>query len=100
VQQPVPAPRDGVVSALDALEIGLVSKALGAGRDRKEDPIDVSVGIVLHRKVGDTVRAGDPLATVHAARSDQFDAARERLATAFQIGGAAEPPRLILARIA
>jgi thymidine phosphorylase len=96
----VPAPRDGVVSAIDALEIGLVSKALGAGRDRKEDPIDVSVGIVLHRKVGDTVRAGEPLATVHAARADQFDALRDRVAAAFQIGREAQPVPLILRRIA
>jgi pyrimidine-nucleoside phosphorylase len=100
VQRPVPAPRDGVVSAIDALEIGLVSKALGAGRDRKEDPIDVSVGIVLHRKVGDAVRAGEPLATVHAARADQFDALRDRVATAFQIGREAQPLPLIVARIA
>ncbi len=100
VRRPVPAPRDGVVSAIDALEIGLVSKALGAGRDRKEDPIDVSVGIVLHRKVADAVRAGDPLATVHAARADQFDALRDRVAAAFQIGREAQPLPLILGRIA
>jgi pyrimidine-nucleoside phosphorylase len=100
VQQPVPAPRDGVVTAVDALEIGLVSKALGAGRDRKEDPIDLSVGLVLHRKVADAVGAGEPLATVHAARADQFEAVRDRVAAAFQIGPAATPRPLILSRIA
>lgn len=100
VRRAVPAPRDGVVSAIDALEIGLVSKALGAGRDRKEDPIDVSVGIVVHRKVGDAVRAGEALATVHAARADQFDALRGRVDAAFQIGREAQPVPLILRRIA
>jgi thymidine phosphorylase len=89
-----------VVTAVDALEIGLVSKALGAGRDRKEDPIDLSVGLVLHRKVADAVGAGEPLATVHAARADQFEAVRDRVAAAFQIGPAATPRPLILSRIA
>jgi pyrimidine-nucleoside phosphorylase len=100
VQQPVPAPGDGVVTAVDALEIGLVSKALGAGRDRKEDPVDLSVGLVLHRKVADGVRTGEPLATVHAARANQVEAVRDRVAAAFQIGDGAGPRPLILSRIA
>jgi len=100
VRRPVAASSDGMVTAIDALEIGLASKALGAGRDRKEDPIDVSVGIVLHRKVGDSVRAGDPLATVHAAREDQLESVRDRVRAAFQIGTSASPRPLILSRIA
>jgi pyrimidine-nucleoside phosphorylase len=77
-----------------------VSKALGAGRDRKEDPVDLSVGLVLHRKVADGVRTGEPLATVYAARANQVEAVRDRVAAAFQIGDGAGPRPLILSRIA
>jgi pyrimidine-nucleoside phosphorylase len=100
VQRPVVAARDGVIIRIDALEIGLVSKVLGAGRDRKDDPIDPSVGLVLARKVGDAVQVGDPLATVHAARADQFESVRERVQAAFDIGVKAAPRRLVLGRIA
>jgi pyrimidine-nucleoside phosphorylase len=100
VQRPVTASRDGVVTDLDALEIGLASKALGAGRDRKQDPIDVSVGVVLHRKVGDPVRAGEPLATIHTARQEQVEAVAGRVAAAFQLGERASARQLILTRIA
>jgi pyrimidine-nucleoside phosphorylase len=100
VQRPVMAAHEGVITRIDALEIGLVTKSLGAGRDRKEDPIDPAVGLVLARKVGDRVKVGDPLATVHAARADQFESVRERVQAAFDIGREAAPRRLILARIA
>jgi pyrimidine-nucleoside phosphorylase len=98
-QHPVLAPKAGVVSRIDALEIGLVTKALGAGRDRKEDPINPAVGIVVHTKVGDPVQAGQPLATVHAAARDQAEAVRERVVAAFAIDAQAAPRPLILARI-
>jgi thymidine phosphorylase len=67
---PLPAPaetelvradRDGVVAAVDALAIGTAAWRLGAGRARKEDPVSAAAGVVLHRKPGDPVRAGDPL---------------------------------------
>src|SRR5207302_8908765 len=66
VQRPVPAPTTGFVARADALEIALAGKALGAGRDRKEAAIDLAVGIVLQKKVGDPVAAGAPLAAIHA----------------------------------
>lgn len=99
IRRPIVASADGAVAAIDALEVGLANKALGAGRDRKEDPIDVRVGIVLHKKVGDTVRAGEPLATIHAAHEDQVDAIRDRVAAAFLIRPQAAPRPLILTRI-
>ncbi|MCO4761199.1 MAG: thymidine phosphorylase [Myxococcales bacterium] len=66
IVRPVLATGDGVVGAMDALQIGLISVRLGAGRNRKEDDIDPSVGLVFAAKPGDTVVKGQPLCWVHA----------------------------------
>ena len=58
--------RAGYVKHMDAHGIGLVSMRLGGGRAAKEDSIDLSVGVVLHKKVGDYVAAGQSLGTIHA----------------------------------
>ncbi len=99
VRRPVPAGESGQVAAIDALEIGLAAKSLGAGRDRKDATIDLAVGIVLQKKVGDAVERGEPVATVHA-RSDQV--AREvtpRVAAAFRVAASARPRPLLLRRV-
>ncbi len=57
----VTAPRAGIVTSLDALLIGRAAVALGAGRDKKSDTVDLSAGILLHKKPGDTVTAGEPV---------------------------------------
>jgi thymidine phosphorylase len=64
----VPAPRDGVVAAVDALAVGVAAWRLGAGRARKEDPVAPAAGVVLRRRPGDAVRAGEPLLEL---RSDE-----------------------------
>ncbi len=99
VQSPVTADRAGRVAAIDALEVGLAVKSLGAGRDRKTDPIDLSVGLVLQKKVGDPVQAGEPLAIVHSRSKDQFAAVAARLRAAFTIAAGAAPRPLLLRRI-
>lgn len=63
---PVPAARDGYISALRTSDIGNAAKLLGAGREKKEDAIDLSVGIVMQKRVGEKVRRGEALATLHA----------------------------------
>lgn len=60
----VVAPQDGYISAINALEIGKLSRKLGAGRLTKDDEIDLTVGLILNSKVGDYVRKGEPLLTV------------------------------------
>jgi pyrimidine-nucleoside phosphorylase len=81
VQVEVPAPEDGYVSHIAASDVGMVSMHLGGGRATKEDVIDLSVGVVLHKKVGDAVAEGQSLATIHAATSESAArAARELLA--------------------
>jgi len=62
----VPAPASGYVRAIGAENIGLAAMMLGAGRATKEAGIDLAVGIVLRKKIGDRVAEGEPLATIHA----------------------------------
>lgn len=69
----VPAPRSGVVSLMKADEMGVASMMLGGGRATKDDELDYAVGLVLHKKVGDTVQEGEPLLTIHSNREDVDD---------------------------
>ncbi len=78
------APRAGYIATLDAQVIGQASVVLGAGREKKGDPIDHSVGIIVHRKVGDMVERGEPLLTLHANHVHRLATAREMLRDAFQ----------------
>ena len=68
---PVPAPKDGYVAQLRADKVGRASMGLGAGREKKEDVIDLAVGITVKCKVGDQVHQGDVLAEVHANDIDR-----------------------------
>ena len=58
---------EGYVNRIDAADVGVVSMHLGGGRATKESEIDLRVGLVLHKKVGDYVNLGESLATIHAA---------------------------------
>lgn len=80
------SPQDGYVQAIEALEVGLAASLLGAGRETKDSAIDLAVGIVLRKKVGDIVRAGETLAVLHVNREDRLVEARDRLLGAFKIG--------------
>lgn len=80
----VPAPRSGYLSVVHAREIGEASVDLGAGRVKKGTPIDPAVGFIIHHKVGDYVKAGQPLFAVHANNAEKLAQARERLLQAHQ----------------
>ncbi len=71
---PVKASQTGYVHQIDALSIGLATMKLGAGRATKDDMIDMAVGVVLDKKVGDSVGEGDVLAYIHANRVDNEEA--------------------------
>jgi pyrimidine-nucleoside phosphorylase len=81
--QDVPAPRTGYVAGIDAKEAGLTAMLLGAGRAKKGDPVDHAVGMVLHAKIGDDVKRGDPLLTLHANDSQKLAQAQEKLLAAY-----------------
>jgi pyrimidine-nucleoside phosphorylase len=92
----VPAPRSGVVQQCHARPVGEQVMALGAARGSKEDAIDHAVGVLIHRKRGDRVEAGEPLATVHARRQPDLAA----FADCFEIGDRpAEPEPVLLGEI-
>ncbi len=78
----VSAPRSGYLAAVDAREVGMTAVLLGAGREKKGDPVDHAVGIIVHYKVGDYVEAGTPLFTIHANDPQKLALARERLLAA------------------
>ena len=62
----LPAPRSGYIQAIEAEQVGLASMRLGAGRFKKGEPIDHRTGFILQAKVGDYLKAGDPLIEIHA----------------------------------
>jgi pyrimidine-nucleoside phosphorylase len=100
VQSLLASPASGHVSAVDALEVGLACVELGAGRVHKGDPIDHAAGIVVNAPVGAEVRAGEPLAVIHARTPALVEEVRPRLAAAWKISPepVARPPH-VLARI-
>jgi thymidine phosphorylase len=91
---------DGYVSTVDAMGIGVAAWRLGAGRARKEDPVSESAGVLLHRKPGDRVRAGDPLYELRAETAERLAAGRDAAAGAVRVDE--QPPAaapLVLERI-
>ncbi|WP_314172214.1 thymidine phosphorylase [Streptomyces winkii] len=84
-KQPVMVPASGVLTRLDAYAVGLAAWRLGAGRARKEDPVQAGAGIELHAKPGDPVTAGRPLMTLHSDTPGKFAYALEALAGAYEI---------------
>jgi len=92
VRATVTAPIAGWVDAIDCKGLGLITMELGAGRRRKEDAIDPSVGIVLRAKVGSKVHEGEPLCEIHAATPQSLAAVEDRVRAAFSIGP--RPPQL------
>lgn len=90
LQKEVLAPADGYVSRIVCDEVGICSLILGGGRETKESRIDLSVGLVLCRKVGDMVKAGEVLAVIHANDEGKAAEAEKRFLAACSL--TAEPP--------
>ncbi|MFE7409911.1 thymidine phosphorylase [Streptomyces laurentii] len=84
-QHVVTAPAGGVLTRLDAYDIGVAAWRLGAGRARKEDPVQAGAGVEMHAKPGDTVTAGQPLLTLHTDTPEKFDYALKSLESSFDI---------------
>ena len=91
VQRAVPAPRSGVLAAMDTRALGLAVVALGGGRRRASDAVDPRVGFAAVLPSGHAVRAGEPLAIVHAASDDSADGAIAAVLAAMHIDDRAGP---------
>ena len=79
VQLEVPSDTSGYLSHIECEKVGLISMHLGGGRATKESTIDLSVGLVLHKKVGDRVEKGESLGTIHASTMEKAQEAAELL---------------------
>jgi pyrimidine-nucleoside phosphorylase len=90
----IPAKEAGVVSEIVADQIGVAAMLLGAGRATKEDKIDLAVGIMLRKKVGDAVEKGEPLVTLYANR-ENVDDVIAKVYDNIQIAEKAEAPKLV-----
>ncbi|GMA34840.1 hypothetical protein GCM10025876_10440 [Demequina litorisediminis] len=101
----VRADRDGILTRVDALGFGIAGWRLGAGRARKEDPVQVSAGVTLHKTLGDTVKAGEVIATLHTETESRMPRGLAALdeacggAGAIEIGDAPVERRIVLDRI-
>ncbi|NHW87280.1 thymidine phosphorylase, partial [Escherichia coli] len=84
---------DGYVTDVDAYAMGVAAWRLGAGRARKEDPVSVPAGVLLHKRPGDPVRVGDPLYELRAERSELLPAALAEAARGLAI--ADRPPAAV-----
>jgi pyrimidine-nucleoside phosphorylase len=81
--------RSGYVTSMQCEQIGTACVILGGGRERKEDAVDPAVGIALHKKVGDRIAAGEPLATIHYNVEAKAERARQLVAASCEIAEAA-----------
>lgn len=86
----VKATDDGVITRVDALGVGIAAWRLGAGRARKEDPVQASAGVFLHKTLGETVKKGDVIATLHTETPERMGRALDALADACAGAGAIE----------
>lgn len=96
------APADGVLVRLDALAVGVAAWRLGAGRGRKEDPVQAGAGVEIHYKPGAVVRGGEPLLTLHTDTPERFERAIEALEGAYLIapeGSRPDLPPIVIDRI-
>ncbi len=79
------SPRAGYVAAMECEQIGIASVLLGGGRERKEDVVDPAVGLVVHKKVGDSVAAKEPLCTIYHNSEARAERARELIEASYQL---------------
>lgn len=91
--------REGYIEHTDAEKIGLASVILGAGREKKGDPIDSSAGIVLKKKTGDRVEKGDTLAIFYTDDESKIEEAKREFFEAFTFGNKKPPEQKLIYRI-
>ncbi len=97
----VNAPASGVLTRLDAMAVGMAAWRLGAGRARKEDPVQAGAGVEMHAKPGDAVTEGQALMTLHTDEPERFDRALDGLLDGVEIADEASftPGPLVIDRV-
>lgn len=99
-QETIRAQESGYLTKVDAWDVGIAAWRLGAGRARKEDPVQAVAGVELHAKPGDHVEAGQPIMTLHTATPERFERALAALEGSLEYATEApEVPGIVLDRI-
>jgi pyrimidine-nucleoside phosphorylase len=99
-QVAVPSTWSGYVAQIECEQVGIASVMLGGGREKKEDTVDPAVGIMLHKKVGDQVSAGEALCTVHYNGAENLEKVCAMLKQAYRVTNAARyVPRPLVSRV-
>jgi pyrimidine-nucleoside phosphorylase len=93
------APASGYVSAIECERMGMAGVILGGGRLMKEDAVDPAVGIVLHKKVGETVSTGEALCTVHYNSVERFSQAKPVIIASYCIGAQKPQARPLIQKL-
>jgi pyrimidine-nucleoside phosphorylase len=93
------SPKAGFIASMQCEQIGTACVILGGGRERKEDSVDPAVGIVLHKKVGDQISAGEPLATIHYNADARAQRARQLIESSIEIAATAPAKRPLIHRV-
>jgi thymidine phosphorylase len=99
----VRAPRAGTLTRLDAMAVGLAAWRLGAGRARKEDPVQAAAGVELLAKPGDVVTQGQDLLRLHTDEPERFERALAALESGIEVGNEGtpyDPVPLVMERVA
>ena len=96
---PVVSETAGFVTSMRCEQIGTACVILGGGRERKEDSVDPAVGIVMHKKVGDRVTAGESIATIHYNIEDRAERARQLIQTSCVVADTAPRARPLIHRV-
>ena len=96
------ATQDGILTTLDAYAVGIAAWRLGAGRARKEDPVQAGAGVEMHAKPGDRVTKGQTLMTLHTDTPERFARALDALDGGWSITaqGPTQAAPLVIDRIA
>jgi pyrimidine-nucleoside phosphorylase len=98
-QARIAAPQAGFVTRIHCEQVGVASMILGGGREKKEDSVDPAVGLVLEKKVGDAVAAGETLCTVHYNLDSRLPGATALLEKCFEIGPEKPPASPLVRKI-
>ncbi len=83
-KEEIKAEKDCYISSMNAEEIGISSVILGAGREKKEDTIDMTAGIILNKKTGDEIKKGDIIATLYTKNENSIKSAKEKFLSAIE----------------
>ena len=89
----------GFVKSIEAIEIGIASRDLGAGRHKKGEVLDLSAGIYLHKKVSDFVEKGEKIATIYTEKENEVAGAIDRIKAAYTFSDKREDYKLIIEEI-